>query len=168
MILVDTDDNEVGKMEKMQAHEEAALHRAFSVFLFNDKGEMLIHRRAKEKYHSGGLWTNACCSHPRPGEQTEAAAHRRMQEELGMDCEIDAQFTFLYKKALDHGLTEHELDHVFIGKYEQLPDFNEEEIDACKFISVEDLMKSIEFEPQMYTEWFRIVCREYGERIFPA
>ena len=146
VILVDTDDREIGKMEKMQAHEEACLHRAFSVFLFNDQGEMLIHRRALEKYHSGGLWTNACCSHPRPGEKTEAAAHRRLQEELGMDCPIEEQFDFLYKRSLDHGLTEHELDHVFTGTYQQLPDFNPAEI---------------------YTEWFRIVCLEYGSQIFP-
>ena len=167
VILVDADDNEVGKMEKMQAHEEALLHRAFSVFLFNEKGEMLIHRRAKAKYHSGGLWTNACCSHPRPGENTEAAAHRRMQEELGMDCSIEEKFSFLYKKELDHGLTEHELDHVFVGRYEELPDFNEYEIDACKFITIDDLKESIKTSPEMYTEWFRIVCQKYGEQIFP-
>ena len=168
VILVDTDDNEIGRMEKMQAHEEAVLHRAFSVFLFNEKGEMLIHRRAQHKYHSGGLWTNTCCSHPRPGEATEAAAHRRLMEELGMDCAIEEQFSFLYKRALDHGLTEHELDHVFIGKYEELPNFNEDEIDACKYISIDDLLASIRSEPETYTEWFRIVCQEYGEKIFPA
>ncbi|MCH2206543.1 MAG: isopentenyl-diphosphate Delta-isomerase [Lentisphaerales bacterium] len=167
VLLVDAEDNEVGKMEKMQAHEEAALHRAFSVFLFNEAGEMLIHRRAQHKYHSGGLWTNACCSHPRPGENTEAAAHRRLMEELGMDCEISEQFSFLYKRALDHGLTEHELDHVFIGSYEDLPEFNKDEIDACKYISIEDLMASIDSEPESYTEWFRIVCQEYGHKIFP-
>ena len=168
VILVDKDDNEIGQMEKMKAHEEAALHRAFSVFLFNSQAEMLIHQRAQHKYHSGGLWTNACCSHPRPGEATEAAAHRRMMEELGMDCEVSEQFSFLYKRALDHGLTEHELDHVFIGKYDDLPNFNEDEIAACKFIAVKDLMESIKSEPEMYTEWFRIVCQDYGQKIFPS
>ncbi|MCM8532362.1 MAG: isopentenyl-diphosphate Delta-isomerase [Lentisphaeraceae bacterium] len=166
VILVDTEDNEIGKMEKMQAHEESQLHRAFSVFLFNEKGEMLIHRRADHKYHSGGLWTNACCSHPRPGEATEAAAHRRLGEELGMDCEIEEKFSFLYKRALDHGLTEHELDHVFTGSWQEIPDFNEDEVAECKFISIDDLQDSMSTSPELYTEWFRIVCEQHGEKIY--
>jgi isopentenyl-diphosphate Delta-isomerase len=165
VILVDANDNEIGKMEKMQAHEEAQLHRAFSVFLFNKQGEMLIHRRALDKYHSGGLWTNACCSHPHPGELTAVAAHRRLGEELGMDCPLEEKFSFHYKRKLDHGLTEHELDHVFVGQYEGIPNFNEDEVAECKYLSIPDLMASLESEPDLYTEWFRIVCLEYGNRI---
>src|SRR5215831_10345897 len=127
VILVNEADHEIGTMEKMLAHEKALLHRALSVFIFNDKGEMLLQQRAKRKYHSGGLWTNACCSHPRPGENVEAAAIRRLNEELGFETTLTKAFDFVYKAFFDNGLTEYEFDHVFAGKYNGAihPDINE-------------------------------------------
>ena len=121
VILVNEDDQSTGWMEKMEAHRKGVLHRAFSVFIFNDNGEMLIHRRALDKYHSGGLWTNACCSHPREGETTEESAHRRLMEEMGFDCDIQEQFSFIYRAELDNDLIEHELDHVFFGRFNGKP-----------------------------------------------
>lgn len=160
VVLVDEKDNEIGKMEKMEAHEKGLLHRAFSVFLFNSKKEMFIHQRAFSKYHSGGLWTNACCSHPRVGETTIDAAHRRLGEELGMDCEIEEKFSFIYKKKLDKGLTEHELDHVFIGNYEGNFNLNPDEVNAIKYINIDDLIADIKNHPENYTEWFKICLNE--------
>ena len=160
VILVDENDQEIGLMEKMQAHREAKLHRAFSVFIFNDLGEMLIHRRALEKYHSGGLWTNACCSHPREGETTEEAAHRRMMEEMGFDCDIEESFSFIYRAELDNELTEHELDHVFIGRFNGNPSPNPEEVCEWKYITLESLEDDLEKRPEAYTEWFKIAMKE--------
>jgi isopentenyl-diphosphate delta-isomerase len=165
VILVDENDNQLELMEKMEAHEKGLLHRAFSVFLFNSKGEMLIHQRAISKYHSGGLWTNACCSHPRDGEKTIDAAHRRLEEEMGFDCEIKEVFHFTYKSALDNGLTEHELDHVFIGQYEGEINPNPEEVESYKYISIPDLTKDIQENPQDYTEWFKICLEEVLNRV---
>jgi isopentenyl-diphosphate delta-isomerase len=156
VILVNTADEEIGTMEKMQAHEKALLHRAFSVFIFNHKGEMLIHRRALDKYHSGGLWTNACCSHPRKGETTEGAAHRRLMEEMGFDCPISERFSFIYKAELDRGLTEYEFDHVFFGSFDGTPRVNLDEVCDWKYISVNDLRSDITQNPHHYTEWFKI------------
>ena len=166
VILVDKDDNDLGQMEKMQAHIEAKLHRAFSVFIFNSNKEMMLQKRASHKYHSGGLWTNACCSHPRPGESSVKAAHRRLVEEMGFDCDITEKFTFLYKRALDNDLTEHELDHVFTGHYEGEVKLNEDEVEDWQFISLDDLKNSLQNDPQLYTEWFRIVCLEYWDKLF--
>jgi len=118
VILVNEQDQPVGTMEKMEVHQKALLHRAFSVFLFNDRGEMLLHKRADSKYHSGGLWTNACCSHPRPGEDTRSAAEKRLQEEMGIVTPLTKAFDFIYKASFDNGLTEHEFDHVFTGTYQ--------------------------------------------------
>ena len=156
VILVNTSDEEIGTMEKMQAHEKALLHRAFSVFVFNHKGEMLIHRRALDKYHSGGLWTNACCSHPRKGETTEEAAHRRLMEEMGFDCPVSERFSFIYKAELDQGLTEYEFDHVFFGSFDGTPRVNPEEVCDWKYISVQVLKEDIDNNPDKYTEWFKI------------
>lgn len=157
VVLVNEQDEPIGTCEKMEAHEKALLHRAFSVFLFNDKGEMLIHQRAHSKYHSPGLWTNACCSHQRPEESTLDAAHRRMQEELGIDCDIKEIFSFQYKAPFDNGLTEHELDHVLIGQYNTLDmPLNPEEVAAVKFISLKDLEADVAQHPSQYTEWFKI------------
>lgn len=164
VILVDENDKELGLMEKMEAHEKGVLHRAFSVFLFNDKGEMLLQQRAFSKYHSGGLWTNACCSHPRQGEKTIEAAHRRMKEELGIDCEIEEQFSFIYNRKLDKGLTEHELDHVFMGKYEGEFNLNPEEVNTIQYIKVEQLLAEIKNHPENYTEWFKICLNEVLKR----
>jgi isopentenyl-diphosphate delta-isomerase len=164
VILVDEQDNEIGTMEKMQAHEEAKLHRAFSVFVFNDAGEVMIHRRALHKYHSGGLWTNACCSHPRKGETVLEAAHRRLMEEMGFDCELEQQFSFIYKAELDNELTEHELDHVVFGKFNGLPNINPDEVADWKFLKWDDLKTDVANRPEHYTAWFKIALEEVDRR----
>ncbi len=165
VILVDENDNPLGTMEKMEAHEKGVLHRAFSVFIFNQKGEMLLQQRAFSKYHSGGLWTNTCCSHPREKESTIDAAHRRLQEEMGFDCEIEKAFDFIYKRELDQGLTEHELDHVFIGEFEGEVCFNKEEVNAYIYIPVQDVLEEVNQRPEKYTEWFKICLNEVVKRI---
>ena len=166
VILVDENDNETGTMEKMRAHREAKLHRAFSVFVFNSKNELMLQQRALHKYHSGGLWTNTCCSHPRPGETSEEAAHRRMIEEMGFDCEMQEIFSFLYCRELDHGLTENELDHVFTAESDTLPEINTEEVESWKYISPDKLKESLIKEPELYTEWFKIICLEHWNKLF--
>lgn len=156
VILVDEHDNPVGTAEKMKAHKEGLLHRAFSIFIFNRKGEMLLQQRAQDKYHSGSLWTNACCSHPMPGEDTAAAAKRRLQEELGFSTAIEKEFDFVYKTEFDNGLTEHEFDHVFTGIYEGPVHFNTAEVmDTC-YKSVSDISASLLSHPQKYTTWFHL------------
>ena len=156
VILVDINDQEIGTMEKMEAHRKGLLHRAFSIFIFNSNNELLIHQRAFEKYHSGGLWTNTCCSHPRKGETVIEAANRRLMEEMGMKCKLDHQFSFIYNKKLDKGLTEHELDHVIFGFTDDLPNINKEEVATWKSVTIEDLEKNISNSPNLYTEWFKI------------
>jgi len=165
VILVDENDGQIGLMEKMEAHEKGLLHRAFSVFLFNSKGEMLLQQRAISKYHSGGLWTNTCCSHPREGEETITAAHRRLEEEMGFDCKIEKAFDFIYKSALDNELTEHELDHVFIGEYEGNIIPNPEEVEGYKYISISELTKDVAENSDDYTEWFKICLEEVLRRV---
>jgi len=160
VVLVDEKDTEIGVMEKMEAHEKGLLHRAFSVFTFNSKGELLLQKRASSKYHSGGLWTNTCCSHPREGESPIDAAHRRLMEEMGFDCSLNKAFDFIYKRALDNDLTEHELDHVFIGNFDGVPEMNPEEVEDYKYIGIEELIVDIEKSPQNYTEWFKICLAE--------
>jgi isopentenyl-diphosphate Delta-isomerase len=156
VILVDKLDNPVGEMEKMEAHEKAILHRAFSVFVFNDNDELMLQQRAFTKYHSPGLWTNTCCSHPRPGEDTEAAAHRRLIEEMGFDCEVEKIFDFIYKAGLDKGLTEHEFDHVFVGRYNQPPVINTQEAESWKWMKMDAIAEDMKSNPESYTVWFRI------------
>jgi len=156
VILVDEHDVPTGTMEKMEVHQKALLHRAFSVFIFNEKGEMLLHKRAIKKYHSGGLWTNACCSHPKPGEETATAASIRLQEEMGFNTPITKAFDFVYKAPFDNGLTEHEFDHVFIGTYDGDIVPNPEEVSDYCFKTVEEIRSSIQSHPQKYTEWFKI------------
>lgn len=156
VILVNGQDEPVGRMEKMAAHYEAALHRAFSVFLFNEKGEMLLQQRAKQKYHSGGLWTNACCSHPRPGEETKAAAKRRLFEEMGIQTPLQKIFDFTYKASFDNGLTEHEYDHVFTGNYGGEVKPNKDEVQDYCFKKMEEIKASLESHPHKYTAWFHI------------
>lgn len=160
VILVDTDDNEIGQMEKMEAHKKGLLHRAFSVLIFNDKGEMLIQRRALSKYHSGGLWTNACCSHPKPAESATAGAKRRLVEEMGIEADPEFMFKFIYKAELDNSLTEHEYDHVFTANYNEGPIANPEEVEDWKYIKLEDLKKDIEDHPEIYTVWFKIIMQK--------
>ena len=156
VILVDEEDKELGLMEKMEAHQKGLLHRAFSVFIFNDKGEMLLQKRSANKYHSGGLWTNACCSHPRPGEDIQRAAQRRLHEELGFVTSIEEIFDFIYKSPYENGLTEHEFDHVFIGIYDHkiIPD-KKEVSDVC-FKSMEEIRSLLHLNPAQFTSWFHI------------
>lgn len=157
VVLVDEKDNEVGVMEKILAHEKALLHRAFSVFIFNDKGELLLQQRAASKYHSPSLWTNTCCSHPRPSETNLSAAERRLKEEMGFVCDLTYQFNFIYKAELDKGLTEHELDHVFFGTYNGPVTPNPEEVSNFKFVSMNEVLNDIRINPENYTVWFKII-----------
>jgi len=154
VVLVDEKDNEVGTMDKLKAHEEGLLHRAFSILVFNSRNELLLQQRAKSKYHCGGLWTNTCCSHPRQGEPLEQAIHRRLKEEMGFDCQLKEEFSFIYKATFDNGLTEHELDHVFIGHYDADPVINKDEVEAFKWISLPDLREDMLANPEKYTPWF--------------
>lgn len=163
VILVNELDEPIGTMEKMEAHEKALLHRAFSVFIFNSKGEMLLQQRARSKYHSGGLWTNACCSHPGPGEFTPDAAKRRLQEEMGFTTMLDSVFHFTYKARFENGLTEHEFDHVFIGTYDGPVHLNKDEAENYCFKSMQEIKASMEKEPEQYTAWFRIAFDKMEE-----
>lgn len=165
VILVDEQDNPIGLMEKIEAHEKALLHRAFSVFIFNDKGELMLQQRAAEKYHSPLLWTNTCCSHQRDGETSLEAGKRRLQEEMGFVCELEEVFWFIYKAPFDNGLTEHELDHVMVGKFEKEPIINKEEVEAYKWMPLEDVKNDIEKQPEIYTEWFKIIFKESYQKI---
>lgn len=157
VLLVDEQDNQIGVMEKMQAHKEALLHRAISVFIFNDKNEMLLQQRAAEKYHSPLLWTNACCSHPRPGEVLIDTAHRRLKEEMNMACNLSHQFSFIYKAVLEQGLTEHEYDHVFFGISNAVPEPNPAEVADWKYMHIADIEKDIQLNPESYTIWFKLM-----------
>lgn len=167
LILVDDDDNPIGFETKLRAHQDGGrLHRAFSVFIFNAAGEMLIQRRAAGKYHFGGLWTNACCSHPRRGQSTAEAAHRRLREEFGFDAPLRELFTFIYR-ATDptSGLTEHEFDHVFVGRFDGEPRPNADEIDGWKWVSPEELLGDVRARAGLYTPWFGLaVERVVAER----
>ena len=161
VILVDEHNNEIGLMEKLEAHQKALLHRAFSIFILNSKGELLLQQRALNKYHSGGLWTNTCCSHPRAKEQTIDAAHRRLKEEMGFDCELTEKFSFLYKTPFDNGLTEHELDFIFIGEFNGIPNINPQEVKDYAWMMIEDVLLDAKQFPNKYTEWFKIILNEY-------
>ena len=156
MILVDSNDMQTGKMEKLEAHKRGLLHRAFSVFIFNSKGEFLLQQRAIEKYHNGGLWTNSCCSHPFPGEDVLKAAKRRLFEEMGFRTEISPLFSFMYKATFDNGLTEHEFDHVFTGVYDGAISIDKSEVSDYCFKTLNDIEGSLQTHPQKYTEWFKI------------
>lgn len=165
VVLVDEHNNELGLMEKQEAHQKALLHRAFSVFVFNDKGELLLQQRALSKYHSGGLWTNTCCSHPRAGESTLAAAHRRLQEEMGFDCELEEKFSFVYRTPFDNGLSEHELDFVYTGQFNGIPNLNSAEVESFRWISMEHLLVEVHEHPEHFTSWFQIILKEYLEHL---
>ena len=160
VILVDENDRQVGLMEKQAAHVNPHLHRAFSIFIFNSKGELLMQQRALSKYHSPGLWTNTCCSHPRDGETLTEATSRRLMEEMGMTCEMHEVYTFIYKAPVGQGLTEHEFDHVWIGRSDDTPQINREEVESWKYMSLSDLKKDIQLHPELYTEWFKITFEE--------
>jgi isopentenyl-diphosphate delta-isomerase len=163
VVLVDKNDKPVGTMEKMEAHEKGILHRAFSVFIFNEKNELMLQQRALSKYHSPGLWTNTCCSHPREGEKTVDAAHRRMIEEMGFDCDFEEAFDFIYKADVGQGLFEHELDHVFIGHSNKQPEVNPEEVNDWKYMPVNIIRAEIKSNPENFTVWFRIAFDEVEE-----
>ncbi len=165
VVLVDTQDNAIGLMPKMEAHEKAVLHRAFSVFVFNDKGELMLQQRAATKYHSPLLWTNTCCSHQRDGETNIEAGKRRLQEEMGFVTELEEVFWFVYKAPFDNGLTEHELDHVMVGKYNEVPLINTEEVENYKWMPLDAVKKDIEKQPEIYTAWFKIIFKESFEKI---
>ena len=156
VILVDSDDNIIGTMEKMKAHETGELHRAFSVYLVNNKGDFLLQRRAANKYHSAGLWTNTCCSHPRPDETTMAAAIRRLDEEMGIVTSLTHMYHFTYKVVFANGLTEHELDHVYLGTFNDKPSPNSVEVMDWKYMSTDEIIKDVKEHPELYTEWFKL------------
>jgi isopentenyl-diphosphate delta-isomerase len=165
VILVDENDNEIGIEEKLRAHIEGKLHRAFSIFLFNDKNEILLQQRAFSKYHSGGLWTNTCCSHPQPNSTIEHDIADRMLFEMGIVCKLNWQFTFKYKAIFDNGITENEYDHVYTGYYEDAPIINPEEVENWKWISVSELKEDISINPKKYTEWFKVALPMIVEKI---
>ena len=156
VILVDENDNQVGLMPKLEAHQKGLLHRAFSIFIFNSKYELLLQKRASSKYHSGGLWTNTCCSHPREGEEILDAAKRRLIEEMGIDTSLRKVHDFIYKAELDNNLTEHEFDHVFYGIYNEDPIINKDEADDFKWIDMDSLNEDIKTNGDNYTIWFKI------------
>ena len=165
VILVNEKDEQIGLMEKIEAHEKALLHRAFSVFVFNDKNELMIQQRALSKYHSPGLWTNTCCSHQREGESNIDAGIRRLQEEMGFKTDLKDTISFIYKAPFDNGLTEHEFDHILVGNFEGQPDLNPDEVAAWKWVSLEDLKVDMKKNPHIYTEWFKIIFDKYYSHI---
>ena len=164
VILVDKNDNQLGLMEKIEAHKKAVLHRAFSVFILNDNNELLLQRRALSKYHSPGLWTNTCCSHPRDGESVINAGIRRLREEMGFETEINNLFSFIYKAEFDNGLTEHEFDHVLLGRYNKAPLINKLEVSDWKWTNIEFLKKDVVINPDLYTVWFKIIFQQFYKK----
>lgn len=165
VVLVNENDEVLGTMEKLEAHQKGVLHRAFSVFLFNEKGQMLLQKRAATKYHSPNKWTNTCCSHPMLNETYQDAALRRLREELGIAAEIQPIFHFIYKADVGDGLWEHELDHVFIGNYEGVFQLNPEEVSEIRYITLDDLLQEVSSHPDDFTEWFKIILSEYMSHI---
>lgn len=163
MILVDTMDNPIGLMPKMEAHEKALLHRAFSVFIMNDKGEIMLQQRAADKYHSPLLWTNTCCSHQRDGETNIEAGKRRLMEEMGFETELKEVFSFIYKAPFDNGLTEHELDHVMIGNFNDDPKLNSDEVANWMWMLPSDIQNDIGRNPEKYTAWFKIIFERFHD-----
>ncbi len=168
VILVDEHDNATGTMEKLEAHEKGILHRAFSILLFNSKGEMLLQKRAAGKYHSGGLWTNACCSHPLPNETMEQAVRRKLKQEMGIDLQTRYAYKFIYKAPLDHGLTEHELDHVYAAVFDGEPAINTEEVEAWRYMDMTSLKHDAAAHPERYTSWFKLILNHPQLSLLPA
>lgn len=160
VILVDENDHEIGTMEKMEAHRQGLLHRAFSILIFNSKGEMLLQQRADEKYHSGGLWTNACCSHPRSGESIEAAGKRKLIQEMGFECELTFSHKFVYKAKLENQLTEYECDYVLIGYWDGIPKVNPAEVQSWKYQSLESIQLEAHQNPEKFTSWFKLIINQ--------
>jgi len=165
VILVNEYDEQIGLMSKLEAHEKAVLHRAFSVFVFNNKNELMLQQRALHKYHSPGLWTNTCCSHQRDGESNLQAGIRRLQEEMGFVTPLKETISFIYKAPFDNGLTEHELDHIMVGSYEDAPIINPDEVADWKWMPLEDVKQDIDDNHQLYTAWFKIIFEKFYEHI---
>ena len=165
VVVVSENDEILGLMEKMNAHENGILHRAFSVFLFNDKGEMLLQKRASGKYHSPNQWTNAVCSHPKIEETYLEGAQRRLNEELGITANLTEKFSFIYKADVGQNLWEHELDHVFTGNYEGNFALNEQEVSEVRYISMQQLDEEMNANPEKFTEWFKIILKEYKDHL---
>ncbi len=165
VILVNEKDEQIGLMPKMEAHQKGVLHRAFSVFIFNHKNELMLQQRAHSKYHSPGLWTNTCCSHQREGESNIEAGKRRLQEEMGFSTGLKDTISFIYKAPFDNGLTEHEFDHILVGKYEEDPVLNPEEASSFKWMSLEKVQEDMEVNPHLYTAWFKIIFDKYYQTI---
>ncbi len=165
VVLVDEKDTQIGIMEKMAAHIVPRLHRAFSIFIFNSKGEMLLQQRALTKYHSPGLWTNTCCSHPRNGETLAQATARRLKEEMGLSCDMHEVFTFIYKAPVGLGLIEHEFDHVWFGQCDTAPTINTDEVASFKYMNLDDIATDMKDHPEQYTEWFKISFEEVRKHI---
>lgn len=165
VILVDENDIQTGLAGKLEAHEKALLHRAVSVFIINSRGEWILQRRALDKYHSNGLWTNACCTHPHPGESVFEAAKRRLKEEMGLICNVTWMFSFIYKEKLDNDLTEHELDHVFLGTTDNDPVINTSEVEEWIRIPYEEIDRDIKENPDKYTYWFRMIYERVNKNL---
>ncbi len=165
VILVNENDEQIGTMPKIEAHEKAVLHRAFSVFVFNDDHELMLQQRASHKYHSPLLWTNTCCSHQREGESNIEAGKRRLQEEMGFVTDLKETTSFIYKAPFDNGLTEHEYDHVMVGIFNGEPQINPEEVESWKWMPLEAVKVDIELHPELYTEWFKIIFDKFYEHI---
>lgn len=166
VILVNSNDEPIGLEEKLKAHQDGKLHRAFSIFVINSKGELLLQQRAKTKYHSSGLWANTCCSHPRPNENLGDAVHRRLKEEMGFDCELKEAFSFIYRAKLDKGLIEHEYDHIFTGRFDGVPKPNKDEVDSWKWIAIKDLLADMKKNPSNYVYWLRISIERVLNNIY--
>ena len=166
VVLVDRNDNPIGLMPKLEAHEKGVLHRAFSVFILNRKGQLMLQRRALDKYHSPGLWTNTCCSHPRESESIIEAGLRRLKEEMGFTTPLEPMFSFIYKSKFDNGLTEHEFDHVLLGYYDKPPFINAIEVSEWKWMSLEKIILEIKNKPEDFTVWFKIIFERFYNHIY--
>ena len=167
LIAVDAQDRETGRVEKMAAHRSGILHRAFSIFVFDERNRLLLQRRARCKYHSGGLWSNTCCSHPRAGESLLDSAHRRLREEMGFDCALEPVFGFVYRAALDGGLVEHEYDHVLVGRFRSVPVPNGQEVEEWRWATVAAIQSECAEDPSAYTAWFKLALDGLVMRGFP-
>jgi isopentenyl-diphosphate delta-isomerase len=164
VVLVDKDDNEIGTEEKLKAHLERKLHRAISILIFNVKGEMLLQQRSSVKYHCPLIWSNACCTHPRQSELVIDAAHRRLREEMGFDCDLEEVESFIYEADLGDGLFEYEYDHLIIGSYDGDLNINSDEVESFKWVLLDDLIQEVENYPDKFTEWFKIILKNYASK----
>lgn len=165
VILVNDKDEQIGLMPKLEAHEKALLHRAFSVFIFNKNNELMLQKRALDKYHSPGLWTNTCCSHQREGESNLEAGKRRLLEEMGFTAALKETISFIYKAPFDNGLTEYEFDHILVGNFNGMPNINSSEVADWKWMPIEAVKNDIKNNPSIYTEWFKIIFDKFYQHL---